>query len=133
MGYVPKRKTYTLDFKGTDFEGLEVCMRSLNTGQYMDLWEAKEEAESGGETGRVLHLLAEQLIAWNVEDEAGRPVPATLDGVKALDLDLNLAVVNAWTTAMAGVPAPLERSSDSGGPSLEASLPMEVLSASPLS
>jgi hypothetical protein len=130
VGYTPKRKTYTLDFKGTDFEGLEVSIRGLNTGQYMDLWEAKEEAESGGETGRMMHLLAEQLIAWNIEDDFGRPVPATLDGIKTQDLDLNLAVVNAWTTAMAGVPAPLESSSDSGEQFQEASLPMEPLSAS---
>ncbi|MFD5509105.1 hypothetical protein ACFWIB_15190 [Streptomyces sp. NPDC127051] len=130
MGYTPKRKIYNLDFEGTDFEGLTVSVRGLNTGQYLDLWEAKAEAEAGGETGRVLYLLAGQLIGWNVEDDQGQPVPPTFDGIKSQDLDLNLAIVNAWTTAMAGVPAPLEPSSSGGGPSLEASLPMEPLSPS---
>lgn len=130
MGYTPKRKTFHLDFAGTDFEGLTVSVRGLNTGQYLDLWEAKTEAEAGGETGRVLYLLAEQLLAWNIEDDLGQPVLPTLDGIKSQDLELNLAIVNAWTTAMAGVPAPLEPSSSDGGPSLEASLPMEPLSPS---
>lgn len=130
MGYKPKRKIYNLDFEGTEHEGLAVSVRGLDTGQYMDLWDAKTEAETGGETGRVLHLLAGQLISWNVEDELGQPVPPTLDGIKSQDLDFNLSIVNAWTTAMAGVPAPLEQPSTDGGPSLEASLPMEPLSPS---
>ncbi|MFJ3923009.1 hypothetical protein [Streptomyces sp. NPDC090022] len=129
MGYKPKRKIYNLDFSGTDFEGLTVSVRGLNTGQYLDLWEAKTEAEAGGETGRVLYLLAGQLVSWNVEDDHGQPVEPTLDGIKGQDLELNLAIVNAWTTAMAGVSAPLEQNSSGGGPSLEASLPMEVLSS----
>lgn len=130
MGYKPKRKLFNLDFAGTEHEGLVVSIRGLNTGQYMDLWEAKTEAETGGETGRVLHLLAGQLVSWNVEDDEGLLVAPTLDGIKSQDLDFNLAIVNAWTTAMAGVPAPLEQSSSDGGLSLEASLPMEPLSES---
>ena len=131
MGYKPKQKIYKLDFTGTDHEGLQVSIRGLNTGQYMDLFVAKSEAEAGGETTRLLQIMASRLVGWNVEDEADLPVPATLDGIKAMDLDFNLAIVNAWTTAMAGVSAPLEPSSSGGEPSLEASIPMEVLSASP--
>ncbi|MFD5419503.1 hypothetical protein ACFWJT_15940 [Streptomyces sp. NPDC127069] len=131
MGYKPRTKIYNLDFAGTDHEGLQVSIRGLNTGQYMDLFEAKSEAEAGGETTRLLQIMASRLVAWNIEDDTDLPVPATLDGIKTLDLDLNLAIVNAWTTAMAGVSAPLEPSSSAGEPSLEASIPMEILSASP--
>ena len=130
MGYKPRTKVYNLDFTGTDHEGLHVSIRGLNTGQYMDLFEAKTEAEAGGETSRLLHIMASRLVSWNVEDEDDRPVPATLDGIKSQDLDFNLTIVNAWTTAMAGVSAPLEPSSSGGGPSLEASIPMEALSGS---
>lgn len=133
MGYKPRTKIYNLDFTGTDHEGLQVSIRSLSTGQYMDLFEAKTEAEAGGETSRLLHIMAGRLLAWNVEDEDDQPVPPTLDGIKQQDLDFNLAIVGAWTTAMAGVSAPLEKSSTDGGPSLEASIPMEILSASPVS
>jgi hypothetical protein len=130
MGYKPKRKTYNLDFTGTDNEGLRVSIRGLNTGQYMDLFEAKTQAETGGETNRLLTIMANQLVSWNVEDDDDMPVPATLDGIKTQDLDFNLAIVNAWTVAMAGVPAPLEQPSTSGESSLEASIPMEILSPS---
>lgn len=130
MGYKPKRKIYSLDFTGTDHEGLQVSIRGLNTGQYMDLFEAKAEAEAGGETNRLLTIMASRLVAWNVEGDDDMPVPATLDGIKTQDLDFNLAIVNAWTTAMAGVPAPLEQPSTSGESSLEASIPMDVLSSS---
>lgn len=130
MGYKPKRKIYNLDFEGTEYEGLQVTIRGLNTGQYMHLFEAKAEAEAGGETNNLLTIMASRLVDWNVEDEDDTPVPATLDGIKTQDLDFNLAIVNAWTTAMAGVPAPLEQPSIDGGPSLEASMPMEPLSPS---
>lgn len=130
MGYKPKRKIYHLDFTGTDYEGLRVSIRGLNTGQYMDLFQAKEEAQAGGETNDLLTIMAGQLISWNVEDEEDMPVPATLDGIKTQDLDFNLAIVNAWTTAMAGVSAPLEQSSTGGESSLAASIPMEPLSPS---
>lgn len=130
MGYKPKRKIYNLDFAGTEHEGLHVSIRGLNTGQYMDLFEAKTVAESGGETNRLLTIMASRLVTWDVVDDDDTPVPATLDGIKTQDLDFNLAIVNAWTTAMAGVPAPLEQPSTGGGSSLEASIPMETLSAS---
>ncbi|MFC9821371.1 hypothetical protein ACFWG6_30825 [Streptomyces erythrochromogenes] len=130
MGYKPKQKIYNLNFEGTDFEGLQVSIRALNTGQYIDLFQAKTEAESGGEANDLLQMMASRLVSWNVEDDNDQPVPATLDGIKTQDLDLNLAIVNAWTTAMAGVSAPLEQSSTDGGSSLEGSIPMEILSSS---
>jgi hypothetical protein len=130
MGYKPNRKIYNLDFAGSDFEGLTVSIRGLNTGQYMELFAAKTEAEAGGETNDLLTIMASRLVAWNVVDDNDMPVPATLDGIKTQDLDLNLAVVHAWTTAMAGVPAPLEQPSIGGASSLEASIPMDALSSS---
>lgn len=130
MGYKPKRKIYNLNFDGTDYEGLAVSIRGLNTGQYMDMVTAKAEVEAGGETNHLLTIMASRLVAWNVENDDDTAVPPTLDGIKTQDLDLNLAIVNAWTTAMAGVPAPLEQPSTDGGSSLEASIPMDVLSPS---
>lgn len=130
MGYKPKRKIYNLNFEGTEYEGLAVSIRGLNTGQYMDMVTAKAEVEAGGETNNLLTIMASRLVSWNVEDDDDLPVPPTLDGIKTQDLDLNLSIVNAWTTAMAGVPAPLEQPSSDGGSSLEASIPMDVLSPS---
>lgn len=127
MGYRPKRKIYDLDFTGTEYDGLKVTVRGVSTGQALDIDAAR--VDGGDEAMRgMLELLAEQLVDWNIEDDDGQPVPANLDGLRAQDIGLNLAIVNAWQTAMAGVPAPLESGSTSGEPSLVASIPMETLS-----
>lgn len=134
MGYVPKRKIYTLDFAGTDFDGLEVRVRGLTTGELLDAMEKQGEAAADADSQafrELLDLMADRIVSWNVETEDGQPVPASLDALKAQDPDFNLAIVNAWTTAISGVPAPLDGDSPSGDPSLEASIPMETLSSSP--
>lgn len=126
MGYRPKRKTYVLKFEGEEYKGLEVKIRGLNTGQLLDIDTAR--ADGGDEAIRaMLHLMANQLVEWNVEDD-DKPVPMTFEGVCSLDLDFNWAVINAWQNAMAGVPDPLESGSTSGEPSLVASIPTETLS-----
>jgi hypothetical protein len=127
MGYRPKRKIYNLDFTGTEYDGLKVTVRGVSTGQALDIDTARDDGSDEG-MRRMLELLAEQLIDWNVEDEAGEPVPATLEGIRAQEIGLNLAVINAWQTAMAGVPDPLESGSTSGDSSLVASIPTETLS-----
>ncbi|MFI0768629.1 hypothetical protein ACH4TQ_27640 [Streptomyces sp. NPDC021218] len=129
MGYRPKRKTYTLSFEDPDFNGLEVKVHGLNTGQMLDLDTAREEGSEEA-IRDMLQLLADQLIEWNVEDDEGRPVPTTFDGIRTLDLDFNWAIINAWQAAVAEVPAPLEQPSTAGEPSVEASIPMETLSES---
>lgn len=128
MGYRPKRKIFNLDFTGTEHDGLHATVRGVSTGQALDIEAARADGSDDAIRG-MLELIAEQLIEWNVEDpDTGEPVPANLDGVRALEIGLNLAIVNAWLTAMAGVPAPLESGSTSGEPSLVASIPTETLS-----
>lgn len=130
MGYRPKKKIYTLAFEDPEFEGLEVKIRGLNTGQVMDIDAARA---SGTESAIVtmLKLMSEQLVEWNVEDDEGQPVPTTFDGVLSLDVDFNWAIVNAWQNAAAGVPAPLDETSTDTELSLVASIPTETLSPLP--
>ncbi|MFE2326140.1 hypothetical protein ACFXD5_19795 [Streptomyces sp. NPDC059385] len=130
MGYVPKHKIYRLLFEDAEMDGLVVRVHGLSTGQYIDLMGLKQEAESGGESGELFQYLADRLVEWNVEEEDGTPVPANLDGIRAQDMPFTMAIINAWTKAMADVPAPLAPSSTGGESSLEASIPMEVLSPS---
>ena len=127
MGYRPKQKIYTLEFEDPEFEGLEVRIRGLNTGQVMDIDAARA---SGSEAAIVtmLKLMADRLVDWNVEDDDGKPVPTTFEGVRSLDVDFNWAVIDAWQNAAAGVKAPLDEPSTSGEPSLVASIPTETLS-----
>ena len=130
MGYRPKRKIYTLEFEGEEYEGLEVKIRGLNTGQVMDIDTARQD---GGDAAIVamLQLMADQLIEWNVEDDDGQPVPTTFEGVRSLDIDFNWAIIDAWQNAAAGVKTPLDEPSISTEPSLVASIPTETLSLPP--
>lgn len=130
-GYRPKRKIYDLDFSDhpdPDMHGLRVKLRAVDTGQALGLEAAMEEGGDGGIMA-TLTILAGQLIEWNIEDDDG-PVPVSLDAVMAQELDFNMTIVNAWREAIAGVSAPLDSDSPDGGPSLEASIPMEVPSES---
>jgi hypothetical protein len=130
MGFRIQRKVFRLHFKDSDLEGLEVLARSLNTGQFLDMEEAKAERAAGGKRGKVgtermLELFAGELVSWNAEDEDGIPVPATMEGIRSQDLDLSLKIIDAWTDAIAGVSVPLPETSSAGQPSaLEASIPM---------
>lgn len=145
MGFVPKRTIYKLvDWPDPEMRGLEVRFRALNTGQVFDLDEKKEAAQreladgdkdEDGEAGKAVielfQLMADQMIEWNVTEEDGTPVPPTMDGIRQQELPFNMAIIDAWQTAVSDVPAPLEHGSPSGDPSLEASIPMEPLSPSP--
>lgn len=136
MGFRIKRKVFRLHFKDDDLAGLEVLARSLNTGQFLEMEQAKAERAEGGTrakggTERMLELFADQLVSWNAEDEDGVPIPATMAGIRSQDLDLSLKIIDAWTDAIAGVGAPLPETSSAGQPSaLEASIPMAVPSES---
>ena len=133
MGYQRKRRVYRLDFEGDPvLDGLEVRARSLNLGEFLATSRLAGMA-AGGVTPEDVDVFeglfatfAGALVSWNLEDDEGRPVPATLDGVKAQDVDFVMPIVNAWFKAIAGVASPLGPPSSAGVPSLEASIPMEV-------
>lgn len=126
MGFRPPRKIYALDFTGTDYDGLAVKMRGLTVGEELEVDSLR--SEDGGER-RFFELMTSLLVEWNVEDEHGRPVPATFDGVCSQDSVMVGAILDALRTAVSGVPDPLPQSSPSGEPSPEAyAIPMEPLS-----
>lgn len=138
MGYQPPRKTYRLVFDEGEYAGLSVRVRSVPLGQFMALTRLAETAGDGKEQeafagmGELFEGFADALVDWNVEDD-GAPVPADLSGVYAQDFDFVMFLVGEWISAMGDVAAPLVPPSVSGGTSLEASIPMDVLSLSPAS
>lgn len=131
MGYQRKRKVYKLDFSDTGYDGLEVQVTGLTTGEYLDfvLLSSGATKEEGGnqETQQMLRMLSEHIVSWNLEDENGEPVPSTFEGLKSNDLDMNMFVVNAWIAAMSSVPEATEKKSLTGSTSLVESIPTEML------
>lgn len=133
MGYVPKRKTYALDFTDTDLDGLEITLRGMTTGEMiyaMEMREAAGEDAGGRELAELLQLMANKVVDWNVEDDQGQPVEPTLAAIHDQDPEFNFAILDAWLTAINGVPAPLDETSSDGELSLVASIPMDIPSES---
>lgn len=127
-GYRRKRKAYRLDFSETEYEGLEVTVRGLTTGEYLDLVRLSATSNDDGdtETEGMLHMFADHLVAWNLEDDEG-PVATTYESVVENDFTMNMAIVSAWMDALAAVPDKTEKKSSAGANPLVASIPMETL------
>jgi hypothetical protein len=143
MGYRRPVKQFRLQFEDAEFDGLEVIMTSLSTGDLLKVTRgagklaaldntAASVTAGGDDVAELLRVMAKSLVSWNLEDDHG-PVPANLDGILTQDLDLVVAVIQAWTSAIAGVAPPLPQSSNGGGQFPAVSIPMVPLSPSPSS
>lgn len=127
MAFQRKRKVYRLLFEGTEYDGLDVRVQGLTTGEYLELVSLSGNTSEASETEKLLVFFASHLVAWNLEED-GMPVETSLDGVKSNDLAMNLRIIDAWTDAMVSVSKDTEKKSLAGDPSLVASIPTENLS-----
>lgn len=115
MAFQRKRKVYKLDFTGTEYDGLEVKVGGLTTGEYLELVGLSapgsvDDDETGRETERMLRFFTAHLKSWNLEDD-GEPVPTTFEGVTSNELAMNMAIINAWTGALTAVSEETEKKS----------------------
>jgi hypothetical protein len=141
MGFV-RNKVYRLVFDDPEMDGLIVKARSLPLGQLLKFTKMSKQSLDGLPADErievvtdLIETFAKALISWNLESEAEEgglrlPVPATKEGLHAQDFDFVLEIIMAWMETVMSVSAPLGRRSSAGGPSLEASIPMEPLSMS---
>lgn len=136
MGYRRNKKRYRLVFDDPEMAGFEVVMGSLSideftklTSSFAGVTEANPEAGAGGIEG-LLKTFAGKIVSWNLEDDDGKPVPASLAGVKTQDMDFIMPVITAWMDAIAGVDPTSRPGANGTGTFPEVSLPMEPLSAS---
>lgn len=129
MAFKRKRKIYRLDFSGTEYDGLEVRVRGLTTGEYLELVSLSAPGTEGEakETDGMLRLFSTHIVSWNLVDDDDEPVPTTFDGIKSNDLTMNMAIIGAWTDSMVAVPEKTEKKSLPGDSSLVASIPTETL------
>ena len=104
------QKTALLLFDGTDYEGAEIRVHLNVSLAYFFSALEREETEDARALleARVANLLT-LLVAWNLEDSEGQPMPITGDTVAALPQDLLLLISRAWSQAVqGGPPLPLE-------------------------
>jgi hypothetical protein len=97
----------------TDFPDFEITLRSLSIKKFKEL-ESRDGESQNDLVVRTACFIAGQMVSWNREDEDGTPLPATEDSLLDEEPKLIFAIVNKWTEAIAGVPAPLDDGSDSG-------------------
>ena len=101
---IPER-TALINFEGTDYDGAEIQLRlSVSFAQFIAL---RESAQGEDQEGMARLFGDNVLMEWNLEDDAGQPIPATGDGMLAIPLDLTNLVVQHWVEAVAGVSVPL--------------------------
>ncbi len=142
MGYRREAKAYKLKFADDDMAGFEITVRGLSSAGFLrltraaaaaqdiDVTNVKDVGAATGPVGDMFVMLAENTIGWNLEDDDGIPVPVTVDAVLDQDYEFVMRIVDAWMTAIAGVPRPLPGTSNGGGQFPAASIPMEPLSPS---
>lgn len=129
MGFRKQARTYSLNW-GSDspYPELSVRAKSLPVKELlllvrtMDAVSSEGIAGSGDAMAQLFGLFAGALSEWNLENEDGTPVPATLEGVEGQDLDFVVAVIMEWMKALVGVSPPLPVTSDSGETSPAGSL-----------
>lgn len=127
MGFRAEKKTITVRFAEDHvLYGLEAVFRGLDIRTYL-----KITGMDGGEgegIGASMERSAEALLSWNLEDEDGKPVEATVENYMSQEHDFVLAVSGAWFESLSGVPkaSPLDANSPSTEKSPGESIPMEI-------
>lgn len=129
MGF--QRSALLLEWdEGTEFAGLEVRVKRMSIRQMLhidglsDLSKGSSNEETAQAMGDLLDAVAGGLLSWNYEEEVKQddgstvsvPVPATREALDDIDLDMILALVQAWTRAAAAVPLVSPPSSPTGEP-----------------
>ena len=142
MGFEVEPTHYKLTFEpGHKLHGLHVTVGGLSIGEFQELTGLSETVKvdddgkpvDDGEALRALDkmiaMFGESLISWDATRKR-KPVPATLAGVKTLELGFVFQLIMAWISAISDVDIPLPSASASGATSAEEQLGLASSSAS---
>lgn len=135
MGYKPKKTIYKLVFEeDPDMDGLVVRAHAGTLDDVLFFDTRVPELLAGTATNEQLVEMYGRIIAlvvdWNIEDDNGAPIPVSVEGFHSFEPEFCAKLMFGWLKAGRKVTGPLATPSDSGEPSLEASIPMETLSES---
>jgi hypothetical protein len=135
-GFEREPKVYPIDWVDGEWAGMSVSVRKMRYGDLLDGGVTLDWSATGTPRTEFLEGLAATtralssvLDSWNLTRK-GKPIPATLEGLRSLDEDQAIAIVMTWAVKFVGVSVPLERPSDSGATSPDLSIPTETLSPS---
>ena len=116
MGFkVPRRQARITFEEGHDYYGAEVTLNLDVPMAFLFEFERTRAAD----TEAAVRMFVESILAeWNVEDDAGQPIPATYDGAKTQPPAFIRALMDRWVTEGTAAPAPLEQTSSDSGTSV---------------
>lgn len=108
-GFRPPKRTATLTFdEDHDYHGAEIeCHLDAPMGL---VFEFQRIGDEGADQAGIMRDFGDRvLIAWNLEDDDGQPIPATGEGLLAQPFAFAYALIEAWGEAAAQPSAPLGR------------------------
>lgn len=116
MGFKKVPTIYTLTFEGTDWEGLEVRMKSTSFGTIRRLFRLLNDEAAGDldSVEAIVKLLAGHLVSWNMEDENDQPVEADEAGLDDQDFAFIMELSNRYLDQVTGVVGDLGKDSTDG-------------------
>ncbi len=140
MGVRVGARTFTLDLPDREeYADVKVITKGLTVGEALEFAEFIDglriapvmTVEEIKRRDTSYALFATRVVEWNLQDAEGAPLPATLEGMWALDWTWGRDFLRAWVMATTEVAGPLGRPSTDGTQSEVVSIPMEPLSANP--
>lgn len=107
MGFRKEPTLYHLKFE--DYKGLEITTRSVPLKDFLAINKMSMVGETDPQkqveqSEAMFRKFSEALIGWNLEDENGKPVPATYNGLVSQEMSFVLEIVRAWMDSIANVP-----------------------------
>lgn len=150
MAFTPPEVLYTLDFVGTELDGLEVVATSADVGTIVDIASLMNGVDESAladnnpedpqtaarlrpamaKLDKIIQLYGAMLRDWDMEIPKGQPLPPTVEGLRRIQPRHMMMIIKAWQQAVTQVPDDLGKGSTSGALSRVASLPMAPPSAS---
>ena len=128
-GFQLPRRRAELRFAGSDYDGA-IVEAWLDVP--MDLFLELRDSLTSEDAMAVYGLFSQHcLIGWNLQEEQGRPLPATTEGMNRVWPNFGRLIIQEWMEGVMTPPAPLSEPSSNGATLDEASIPMEPLAASP--
>ena len=111
-GYRIPKRTARIVFDGGEYEGAEVRTQlDVPIGLFLEI----QDLVNNDRALQVFERFGDgALVDWNLEDDNGKPIPATGKGMLAIPAALANIIIEQWVEAVANPPAPLPRSSGNG-------------------
>lgn len=102
MGFRRPQSVVRLPLTG-ELEGLTVHIKALPAGLQLDMGERDVDGLSRIQLWRTaMSDFAAVLVSWDLEDENGVPIPATLEGLLSQDLEFGTTLAGAWLDLVNG-------------------------------